>query len=384
MQKSKPYMAVIVAQFLNAGSNVISKVALNGGMDPFVLGVYKHAIATLVMVPFAFLFERKKPPKMTLSSVCQILIAGMVGPVIGQNLYFQGLKYTSPTYASAMMTLVPVITFVVAAILRMEKVRPKDVHSQAKIMGTIVCVGGALLLIFYKGPILHMLWTPHIHSKGKKQLTPTHMEDKDWIKGSLMLLATCLCSTTFYILQTKVVKRYEAQLSITTLICLVGAIESTIVTFIFMRDLSKWTLKCNMNLVTVIYIGVLASGMTYYLQGYGMRLKGTVFVTAFSPLRLIIVAIMGSFILAETLYLGSVMGGVVIVVGLYAVLWGKSKDNTISKETETQLHDSQLHDLEGNSEDLKGLQFQVENEQHSNQKNGEERAPKNKVPIALT
>ncbi|MCD9640363.1 hypothetical protein HAX54_025639 [Datura stramonium] len=41
---------------------------------------------------------------------------------------------------------------------------------------------------------------------------------------------------------------------------------------------------------------------------------------------MIIVAIMGSFILAEKIYLGGVLGAVLIVAGLYSVLWGKYKE----------------------------------------------------------
>ncbi|XP_059071296.1 WAT1-related protein At1g21890-like [Cryptomeria japonica] len=304
LQKSMPYIAMIFVQFGHPGTNVISKVALNGGMNPFALGVYKHAVATLVMAPFALFFERKKQPKVTLPFICQILITGMLGPVLGQNLYNLGLKYTSSTYATAMLTLMPVITFVMAAILRMEEVGLKDVRNQAKIVGTL----------------------------------------------------------------TRIIKGYHAQLSITTLICLVGTIEALTTTFIFERDISIWTLKWNVNLVAVIYTGVVSSAMAYYFQGVAMRLKGPVFASAFFPSRLIIVAFMGSIILAENIHLGSVVGGVVIIVGLYAVLWGKLNDNKISRETEIQFPDTQLHDPKGNNEDLEGLQFGIENEWSSRQK----------------
>ncbi|KAL7138307.1 hypothetical protein ABFS83_10G153900 [Erythranthe nasuta] len=35
---------------------------------------------------------------------------------------------------------------------------------------------------------------------------------------------------------------------------------------------------------------------------------------------------MGSFILAEKIYVGGVLGAVLIVIGLYSVLWGKYKE----------------------------------------------------------
>ncbi|PPD68047.1 hypothetical protein GOBAR_DD35076 [Gossypium barbadense] len=43
---------------------------------------------------------------------------------------------------------------------------------------------------------------------------------------------------------------------------------------------------------------------------------------------------LGSFILAEKVHLGSIIGTVIIIFGLYTVLWGKSKDQKNSTATE--------------------------------------------------
>ena len=50
--------------------------------------------------------------------------------------------------------------------------------------------------------------------------------------------------------------------------------------------------------------GIVCSGLAYYIQGVVMKDRGPVFVTAFSPLSMVIVAVMSSFILAEQMYLG--------------------------------------------------------------------------------
>lgn len=50
--------------------------------------------------------------------------------------------------------------------------------------------------------------------------------------------------------------------------------------------------------------GIICSGVAYYIQGAVMQIKGPVFVTAFNPLQMVLVAILGSFILHEILYLG--------------------------------------------------------------------------------
>lgn len=50
--------------------------------------------------------------------------------------------------------------------------------------------------------------------------------------------------------------------------------------------------------------GIFCSGLAYYIQGVVMKQRGPVFVTAFSPLSMVIVAVLSSFILHEIMYLG--------------------------------------------------------------------------------
>jgi hypothetical protein len=82
--------------------------------------------------------------------------------------------------------------------------------------------------------------------------------------------------------------------------------------------------------------GIVTSSIAYYVQGLVIQRTGPVFASAFSPLMMIIVAVMGSFILSEQIYLGGVVGAALIVVGLYSVLWGKHKE-TQEKQADTKL-----------------------------------------------
>lgn len=92
--------------------------------------------------------------------------------------------------------------------------------------------------------------------------------------------------------------------------------------------------------------GIVCSGFTYYIQGVIMKDRGPVFVTAFSPLSMVIVAVLSSFILAEQMTLGRVLGAVVIVAGLYLVIWGKSKDY----KSESLITDKQITDSVNNGD----------------------------------
>jgi len=54
----KPFFVVIVLQIGSAGMTIICKFALDQGMSQHVLIVYRYAVATAVIAPFALVFDR--------------------------------------------------------------------------------------------------------------------------------------------------------------------------------------------------------------------------------------------------------------------------------------------------------------------------------------
>jgi len=347
----KPYFAMISLQFGYAGMNIITKVSLNRGMSHYVLVVYRHAFATAVIAPFAIFLERKARPKITFPIFMQIFILGLLGPVIDQNFYYAGLKYTSPTFSCAMSNMLPAMTFIMAVIFRMEKIDVKKVMYQAKIVGTIVTVGGAMLMTLYKGPIVEMFWSKHVHPRKSYITDTTGTTDKDWFKGSIFLIIATFAWASLFILQKAALKHYEKhQLTLTSLVCFMGTLQAIAVTFVMEHKPSVWSIGWDMNLLAAAYAGIVTSSISYYVQGLVMGTKGPVFATAFSPLMMIIVAIMGSFILAEKIFLGGVVGSVLIIAGLYSVLWGKYREEKSRKEEmateipQTMIKDTQVND----------------------------------------
>ena len=56
--KVKAYLGIVSLQFGYAGMYIITMVSLKHGMNHYVLVVYRHAVATLVIAPFALVLER--------------------------------------------------------------------------------------------------------------------------------------------------------------------------------------------------------------------------------------------------------------------------------------------------------------------------------------
>ncbi|KAF4373474.1 hypothetical protein F8388_025168, partial [Cannabis sativa] len=301
------------------GMDVLSKAALNQGMSNYVLVVYRHAVATIIIAPFAIFLDKKVRPKMTLPIFIKLVALSLLEPVIDQNLYFMGMKYTTATFAAAMTNILPAITFVLACILGLEKLNIKSIRTQAKVVGTVATVAGAMVMTLMKGPILHLFWTKATTSGGHHGQGGGGISLANSIKGSLMITIGCFSWACFMVLQAITLKTYPAELSLTAWICLLGTLEGTAVALVMERGNSS---------------GVVCSGLAYYIQGIIMKDRGPVFVTAFSPLCMVIVAILGAFILAEQMFLGRVIGAAIIIIGLYLVVWGKSKDyKSTTKET---------------------------------------------------
>uniref|UniRef100_A0A453PPL0 WAT1-related protein n=1 Tax=Aegilops tauschii subsp. strangulata TaxID=200361 RepID=A0A453PPL0_AEGTS len=320
----KPYLAMVLLQVGFAGMYIIAVASLKAGMSHFVLVVYRNLVATAVMTPFALYFERGVRPKMTITIFIKIMGLALLEPVLDQNLYYMGANLTSAGFATALVNILPAVTFVLALILRMEKVRLRSLHSQAKIAGTVLTVAGAVLMVLYHGPVVQFPWTKGQHHAGG---AATAADGAAWLKGTIMTVAACVAWSCFFILQSSTLRDYPAELSLTVLICGVGSVMSTAVAVVAERaNTHAWVIGFDTRLFTVVYGGIVCSGVAYYVQGVVSRQRGPVFVTAFNPLCMIVTAVMGSIILKEAITLGSVIGAVIIVVGLYFLIWGKSKD----------------------------------------------------------
>ncbi|KAH0976803.1 hypothetical protein GBA52_026522 [Prunus armeniaca] len=131
-----------------------------------------------------------------------------------------------------------------------------------------------------------------------------------------------------------IVKQYPAKLRLTTLQCFFSCIQSSFLAIAIERNPSAWKIGWDIHLLSVFYCGVIVTGITYWLQVWAIEKKGPVFTSMFTPLALLITAIFSAIMWKEALHWGSIGGGVLLVVGLYSVLWGKDKEDRKSEESE--------------------------------------------------
>nr|XP_027192034.1 WAT1-related protein At1g68170-like isoform X2 [Cicer arietinum] len=305
IESTKPIVLMIVVQSIYAVVNVMFKMVANEGSNLSVLVAYRYVISSAITLPIALFFERGS---------------------LQQNLYLKSLALVPATYTTTMLNLIPATTYVIAVSLRMEKPNLGTLGGKAKLIGTFGGIGGAMILTLYEGKRLFN-WSMHIDLLQRYKTLPLHdSSTASHVLGFMLAFLTSLSFSLWFITQSKMSQNFPWHYSIAALTSIMAAIQSIVFVLCTERDWNQWKLDWNLGFLTSALSGVFSSGLCFILIAWCVRLKGPLFVSAFNPLMLVLVVLIASFILDEYITIGSLIGGVLIVCGLYLILWGKSRE----------------------------------------------------------
>ncbi|MBA0758618.1 hypothetical protein Gotri_021597 [Gossypium trilobum] len=330
-----PFMAMITVECTDVGISVISKAALSKGMSNVVSVTYFNALGTLILLPY-YIFCRDKQAPLTFSLLWRFFLLGLIGSS-GQIIFLTGVKFSSPTLSSALVNLIPIFTFLLAVIFRMEKLEMRKSSSQAKLLGAIVAVTGAFVVTLYKGPPVLMSSSPSdfLHhpfdSKQFKWIIGGLSEQSKWIIGGFLLLLVCLSSATWNVLQAATVKEYTDKMTIIFFFTFFVAIQSLVFSVILERNPTAWRLKSTEEVAAILCSAVFGSLYRISIHTWCLEKKGPVYVSMFKPLGIAVAVALTVIFLGESLFLGSVIGSIIILVGFYTVIWGQANEKKMLK-----------------------------------------------------
>lgn len=327
MEEKKLLLAVLAIQLVYAGYFLLTKLAFDVGMNTFVFVFYRQAAATLFLLPIAFSLERKTAPPLSFSIFIKIFFLSLLGITMSLDIVGVGLKYTSASLGAATSNTLPAITFFLAVLLGMEKVRIKTSPGMMKVGGVTLCMGGVVVIAFYRGPFLKLLLHHHLIHNHLQHSHQQHLPSANtWIKGVFLMLLANLCWAFWLVLQGRILKSYPSKLLLTTLQCFMSSLQSFVVAVTVTRDPIEWELGWNIRLLSVAYCGIVVTGFTFYLQTWVVEKKGPVYLAMTTPFIMVFTIILSAFVLGEIISLGSVLGAILLVGGLYFVMWGKTKE----------------------------------------------------------
>ncbi|KAI4352304.1 hypothetical protein L6164_006568 [Bauhinia variegata] len=277
------FAAMITIECTNVGVNTLFKAATDRGLSYYVFIVYSYLISTLLLLlPLPFIIPRSTGLSLKLPALSRIFILGAID-VVATLCGYRGLEYSSPTVASAACNLIPAFTFILAVFFKMEKADLRSSTTQAKIMGSIVSI------------------------------------------------------SVWYIVQAQIMKLYPVEPIVVMLYNLCGTLISAPVCFLAEPKLRAWILSPDIKMVSVVYSGIFSTCFSVLVHSCCIRLKGPVYVSVFRPLSIAFAAASSVIFLGEALHLGSVVGAVILSIGFYAVLWGKSKEGQLEQSEDNGL-----------------------------------------------
>ncbi|MBA0872373.1 hypothetical protein Goshw_012493 [Gossypium schwendimanii] len=187
-----------------------------------------------------------------------------------------------------------------------------------------------MVFTFYKGIDIN-IWSTNVnllkhHHHQQVGPGPSYHGTGHFIIGAFFGLLSCISFSLWLINQAKMSVGFPYLYSSTALMCLMGSIQGALYAVCTVRDWNQWKLGWNVRLLAVAFVGIMGSALLVSLVSWAVRLKGPLYAAIFNPLGLVFVAIVGSLLLDEKLHLGSIIGGLMIVCGVYVVLWGKAKE----------------------------------------------------------
>ena len=274
-----------IAIFFWATAFVLTKVVLKE-VDATTLGVLRYFFASIIVI-FILIKQKISLPK--LKDIPAFVFAGFSG-YAGYIVFFNmATLLSSPSTLSVINALAPAITAIVAYFIFNEKIK---------------IIGWISMGISFCGILILTLWDGVLTVN----------------KGILYMLAGCLLLSIYNISQRYLTKKYSS-FDVSMYSMLIGGVLLVIYSPSSVKNIFNISFS---SLILIIYMSIFPSIISYFFWTKAFELaKNTTEVTSFMFVTPVLATLMGIIILGDIPKLSTLIGGVVIILGM--ILFNKTK-----------------------------------------------------------
>ena len=274
-----------IAIFFWATAFVLTKVVLKE-VDVTTLGVLRYFFVSIIVV---FILIKKKISLPEVKDIPAFIFAGFSGYAGYIALFNIATLLSSPSTLSVINALAPAITAIVAYFIFNEKIK---------------LIGWLSMGISFCGILILTLWDGVLTVN----------------KGILYMLAGCLLLSLYNISQRYLTKKYSS-FDVSMYSMLIGGILLVIYSPSSITNMFSISFT---SLILIIYMSIFPSIISYFFWTKAFELaKNTTEVTSFMFVTPVLATLMGIIILGDIPKLSTLIGGVVIILGM--ILFNKTK-----------------------------------------------------------
>ncbi|CAK9871332.1 unnamed protein product [Sphagnum jensenii] len=336
-----------------AGTQILARVALVDGVSQYMFSIYRNLIAFVLIGPLAYYVERANRPQLTFSLICKFNLLALTGIVGSQLLFLAGLSLTSPLFTAVSQNLIPIFTFLLAVSFGLEEVRFLRRDGIAKVLGTIICIGGAITVSLYKGIVI--IQTNKLHSMNSLQLEADQYTQpfrnlatiyglsgplveykiNNYHLGIICLLFNTFSWAVFLTLQMPILQKFPAPMTVNAFTYMFGFIQVGLVGAVWEGNLKflDFNLTSSGQVIAILYSGIIASGVNFVLQSWCVQRVGPFIASVYNPLQMVFAAALAVLILGDTVFLGTLLGAIFIVGGFYMVVYGQALERRLKRDS---------------------------------------------------
>lgn len=273
----------------------IGKITLEH-INPYALTSFRIVLSGVLMLPIYFAMPRRS--SFHRGDLWIFVVLGFWGVVVNRGLFILGLDFTSASHSALIVATAPILILMLARMQKLESV------TFAKIAGMAICCAGIVILVGGD---------------------TAHAQRGTWL-GDLITLGGTTGFSVYTVLSKKVARNYDT-ISMNTFCNMAGAI--LLLPLAIQQGIAlQWRSVGAIGWLGLVYTVLISSIAAYLVFFWALAHVSASRLAAFTYIETPLAMFLGVVMLGEKVTGALLIGGGLILAGVYLTEFGPGKQET--------------------------------------------------------